>query len=92
MSKEKSKANSDEKVKFIIQFITERQNDFARCADAHKAFMAEHGKVSYVHFNRKFRELCPHLKPKKKVRTLRPSPVAVEPAPKNLTTSSRCKC
>jgi len=83
MSKEKSKPSTDEKVKYIIQFITEHQNDYTRCADAHKAFMAEHGKVSYVHFNRKFRELCPHLKPKKKIRTLRPNTSTPEPAPKN---------
>jgi hypothetical protein len=77
-----SKSN-DQKVEHIIQFITERQDEFTRCADAHKAYMAQHGKVSYVHFNRKFRELCPHLKPTKKVRTLRPKLTAPEPPPKN---------
>lgn len=77
-----SKSN-DQKVEHIIQFITERKTEFKRCSDAHKAFMAIHGNVSYVHFNRKFRELCPELKPTKKVRTLRPKMSMPEPPPKN---------
>lgn len=77
-----SKSN-EQKVEHIIQFITERKSEFTRCADAHKAFMAIHGKVSYVHFNRKFRELCPELKPTKKIRTLRPSLKMPDPPPKN---------
>lgn len=74
---------SDQKVELIIQFVTEKSSEYTKCADAHKAFMALHGKVSYVHFNRKFRELCPHLKPQKKVRTLKPKFEAPPPPPKN---------
>lgn len=72
-----------QKIEAIITFINTHQEDFTRCADAHKAFMAENGKVSYVHFNRKFRELLPHLKPVKKQRTLRPIVEAPAPPPKN---------
>lgn len=83
-----SKSN-DQKVEFIIQFITEHRNEFTRCADAWKAFMQKHGKVSYVHFNRKFRELCPDLKPTKKVRNLRPKIAPPPPPPKNQDLKSK---